>query len=209
MLVNKVLDGHSFEGPEILLQKILTECAVKPSFNLGLCGDSRKLVFAGDGAPLETGASHLGKKICSCSEQGVYYCSCPRLYTGPTANWGWDSYHERWFYGHTIYLITAAGSHNDPLLLHLTQGSRHDSGTFVIAYTQLRELYPELDFSAALLDSAHDAYDIYKLLVTHDIEPFIDLNKRKAGIRTCSEVNVDDQGSDKQIGGSHLRPCIL
>ncbi len=51
MLVNKVLDGHSFEGPEILLQKILTECAVKPSLNLGLCGDSRKLVFAGDGAP--------------------------------------------------------------------------------------------------------------------------------------------------------------
>ena len=60
------------------------------------------------------------------------------MYTGPTANWGWDSYHERWFYGHTLYAITAADSYNDlPLLLHLTQASRHDSGTFVVACVQL------------------------------------------------------------------------
>lgn len=138
-LVNKVLNGCSFEGPEILLQRILTVCAVKPSLDLELCGDSRKPVFAGDGAPLETGANHLGKKICSCREQGIYHCSCPRLYTGPTANWGWDSYHERWFYGHTLYSITAADSANDlPLLLHLTRASQHDSGTFVAAYAQLR-----------------------------------------------------------------------
>lgn len=204
-LVKKVLDGHSFEGPEVLLQKILTECAVKPSLNLGLCGDSHKLVFAGDGTPLETGASHLGKKICSCRDQGIYNCSCPRLYTGPTANWGWDSYHERWFYGHTMYCINAAGSYNDlPLLIHLTQASRHDSGTFVIAFAQLRELYPELDFSAALLDSAHDAYDIYRLLIEHDIEPFIDLNKRGSGIRTCSDVTVDDQGRPVCMAGIEM-----
>ena len=62
-LVNKVLEGCSFEGPETLLQKILTVCAVKPSLDLGLCGEGRKPVFAGDGTPLETGASHLGKKV--------------------------------------------------------------------------------------------------------------------------------------------------
>jgi hypothetical protein len=204
-LVNKVLEGYTFEGPETLLQMILTECAVKPSLNLGLCGDSRKLVFAGDGAPLETGANHRGKKICSCKEQGIYHCSCPRQYTGPTANWGWDSYHEQWFYGHTLYCITAAGSANDlPLLIHLTQGSRHDSGTFVMAYAQLRKLYPELDFSAALLDSAHDAYDIYKLLIMHGIEPFIDLNQRGTGIRTCSTVKVDDQGRPICMAGLEM-----
>lgn len=205
-LVENVLKGSSFEDrPEHLMQKILTECAVKQSLDLKLCGDRRKLVFAGDGAPLETGANPHGKKICSCKEQKIYHCSCPRQYTGPTANWGWDSYHERWYYGHTLYCITAAGSPNDlPLLIHLTQASKHDSGTFVIAYAQLRELYPELDFSAALLDSAHDAYDIYKLLVTHDIEPFIDLNKRKAGIRTCSEVNVDDQGKPICMAGIEM-----
>ena len=86
-LVNKVLEGHSFEGPETLLQKVLTECAVKPSLNLGLCGGSRKPVLAGDGTSLKTGASHLGKRVCSCKERGTYQCSCPRMYTGPTANW--------------------------------------------------------------------------------------------------------------------------
>ncbi len=194
-LIKKVLDGYSFEGPETLLQRILTECAVKPSLDLGLCGEGHKPVFAGDGTPLETGASHLGKRVCSCRKQGIYQCSCPRLHTGPTANWGWDSYHERWFYGHTMYCITAAGSMNDlPLLIHLTQASRHDSGTFVVAYAQLRQLYPELDFAGALLDSAHDAYDIYRLLNFHGIEPFIDLNNRRGQNRRLSVFEVNELG---------------
>jgi hypothetical protein len=192
-LVNKVMDGHSFEGPETLLQKILTECAVKPSLNLGLCDGGR--ILAGDGTPLDTGASHLGKRVCTCKERGIYQCSCPRLHTGPTANWGWDSYNERWFYGHTLYAITAAGSFNDlPLLLHLTQASRHDSGTFVIAYAQLRQLYPEVRFKSALLDSAHDAYEIYRLLNKHEIEPFIDLNDRRGQKQKFSAFKVDEHG---------------
>jgi len=69
-LVNKALEGHSFEEPETLLQTVLTECAVKPSLNLGLCGGSRKSVFAGDGTSLETGASHLGERVCLCKEWG-------------------------------------------------------------------------------------------------------------------------------------------
>ncbi|MBT9141715.1 MAG: hypothetical protein DDT29_00106 [Dehalococcoidia bacterium] len=106
-----------------------------------------------------------------------------------------DSYHERWFYGHTMYCITAAGSANDlPLLIHLTQASRHDSGTFVAAYAQLRQLYPELDFVGALLDSAHDAYDIYQLLNANGAEPFIDLNNRKGQKRTFFAFEVNDLG---------------
>jgi len=51
-----------------------------------------------------------------------------------------------------LYAITAADSPNDlPLLLHLTQASRHDSGTFVAAYAQLRQLYPNLSFSKAFV----------------------------------------------------------
>ncbi len=194
-LVDQVLEGHSFEGPESLLQRILAECAVKPSLELELCGNPQKLVFAGDGAPLETGADHRGKKVCSCREQGVYHCYCPRLYTDPTANWGWDSYHRLWFYGHTLYYFNAADSFNDlPLLVHLTQASSHDSCTFVTAYAQLRQLYPDLSFSSLLLDSAHDAYAIYRLLNIHEIEPFIDLNNRRGQKPKFSAFNINDQG---------------
>jgi len=194
-LVSKVLEGYSFEGPETLLQKVFTTCAVKPSFDLELCGDKHKLAFAGDGAPLETGASHIGKRVCACKKERIYNCSCPRLYTNPTANWGWDSYHNRWFYGHTLYSITAADSPNDlPLLLHLTQASRHDSGTFVAAYAQLRQLYPDIIFSKALLDSAHDAYEIYRLLNSHSVEPFIDLNDRRGQKPKFSAFKVNKFG---------------
>jgi len=208
-LVQKVLAGQPpRDRPEKLLQKILTECAVKPSLELKLCGDSRKLTIAGDGAPLNTGANPRGKKICSCKEQGLYHCTCPRQYTGPTANWGWDSYHEQWFYGHTLYCITAADSYNDlPLLIHVTQASRHDSGTFVTAYVHLREIYGELPIATALLDSAHDAYDIYRMLLAHGIEPFIDLNKRKSGIRTCSEVKVSGDGRPLCMAGLEMQHC--
>ncbi|WP_051534290.1 hypothetical protein [Desulfitibacter alkalitolerans] len=75
----------------------------------------------------------------------------------------------------------------------------------MVAYAQLRELYPHLKFSAALLDSAHDAYDIYRLLIEHDIEPFIDLNKRKSGIRTRSAVNVNDDGVPICIAGKEMK----
>ena len=80
----------------------------------------------------------------------------------------------------------------------------HDSGTFVNAYSHFREIYGDLTFTTALLDSAHDAYDIYRMLIAHGIEPFIDLNKRKTGVRTCSEVNVSDNGKPVCVGGLEM-----
>ena len=194
-LVNQVLNGESFEHePESLLQKVLAECAVKPSAKLKLLGNPLKLTLAGDGAPLETGASSFGKKVCSCKKQGIYRCDCPRYYTDPSANWGWDSYHERWFYGHTLYCLSAANSFHDlPLLISLKPGSAHDSITFVPAYAQLRAVLPSLGFEKALLDSAHDAYDIYRLFHKQQIEPFIDLNlrgKKNSSVDTF-QINPD------------------
>jgi len=70
--VNKVLDGYDFtDNPEDLLQKVLKECAVKPSLDLWLCGDPENFVFVGAGAPVETGASPYGKKVCQC-KKGVF-----------------------------------------------------------------------------------------------------------------------------------------
>lgn len=196
-LVSQALEGRVIsKRPERILQQILKECAVKPSSDLGLLGNPNNLTVAGDGAPLQTGASPYGKKLCDCHTQGIYRCSCKRSFTDLNANWGWDSYHERWFYGHTLYSITSADSHNDlPLFLRLVQGSRHDSATFVFSWAELLELYPEFRFTKALLDSAHDVYDIYRLLYANDTEPLIDLNKRASGKMTLpGPISVDDNG---------------
>lgn len=182
-LVDKALQGRLIEKrPERILQRILKECAVIPSSKLGLLGNPDNLAVSGDGSPLLTGASPNGKRLCKCHTQGIYHCKCKRSFTDPTANWGWDSYHDQWFYGHTLYSITSADSPNDlPIFLRLVQGSRHDSVTFVFSWVELLNLYPEFKFSKALLDSAHDVYDIYRLLWENQTEPFIDLNGRNQG----------------------------
>lgn len=195
-LVDKALQGRIIERrPERVLQTILKECAVIPSSKLGLLGNPDNLAVSGDGAPLLTGANSRGKKICKCHDHGIYHCQCERSFTDPTANWGWDSYHEQWFYGHTLYSITSADSPNDlPLLLRLVQGSRHDSATFVFVWAELLKLYPEFMFSKALLDSAHDVYDIYRLLKANNTEAFIDLNSRNKGHSTYAgplSINKD------------------
>ena len=196
-LVNQVLKGRVLKKqPQRILQLILKECAVKPSSELGLLGDPDNVAVAADGAPLLTGANPYGKKLCECHSKGIFRCSCKRSFTDPNANWGWDSYHEQWFYGHTLYSITSANSPNDlPLLLNLVQASRHDSVTFVFAWAELLELYPEFRFTKAILDSAHDVYDIYRLLAANNTEAFIDLNKRAKGKSSYPcPVSVNDNG---------------
>ncbi|WP_366922067.1 transposase [Metallumcola ferriviriculae] len=196
-LVDRALKGQVIEKrPESILQKILKECAVLPSSKLGLLGNPNKLAIAGDGAPLLTGATPYGKRICDCPSKGIYRCKCKRVFTDPDANWGWDSYHDQWFYGHTLYSITSADSKNDlPLYLRLVQGSRNDSVTFVVSWAELLHLYPDFKFSKALLDAAHDVYDIYRLLHANETEPFIDLNNRAKGNNTFpGPINVDENG---------------
>jgi len=196
-LVDKALEGRVIERrPESILQEILKGCAVLPSAKLGLLGNPNNLAVAGDGAPLLTGASPYGKKICDCPSKGIYRCNCKRVFTDPDANWGWDSYHEQWFYGHTLYSITSADSDNDlPLYLRLVQGSRNDSVTFVFSWVELLRLYPEFKISKALLDAAHDVYDIYRLLHANEAEPFIDLNERAKGNNTFpGPISVDNNG---------------
>lgn len=179
-------------GPELLLQKIMTECTVKPSADMGLLGDVHNLVFAGDGAPLQTGASSHGKPTCKCREKGIHKCTCPRSYSDPDANRGWDSYHKQWYFGHTLYAITSASSPKDlPVVMMITQASRHDSVSFVFAYERCRYLMPDLLPKKITLDSAHDAEAIYELLYCDGVEPFIDINGRAKVDLSRLPVKID------------------
>ena len=89
---------------ERVLQKIFAAVAVNPSINMGLI--PKDVDISGDGTCIETGASHYGKKVCKCEENGNYKCRCPRKFSDPNATWGWDSSKEQWFYGYTGYFIS-------------------------------------------------------------------------------------------------------
>lgn len=189
-LVARLLEGRAFTcREESVLHQILAISVVRPSLKLGLLGDPKDMTIAGDGSIYETGGSPHGKKICKCEER----CDCKRRFSDPEADWGWDSYRKVWVYGHTGYDITAAGSKYDlPIYIGMGQASRHDSVMALRCLDDLRRLYPDLKFTRFVADAAHDAYPIYELLNFWQIEPFIELNKRRGS--KPSREKIDDRG---------------
>ncbi len=183
--------------PDDILHRIFKKCFVIPSAQRGLLGNADNLAISGDGMVLNTGASQYGIKECDCHRRGIYTCSCPRRFSDPDANWGWDSYRERYVFVYANYTFTAADSPNDlPIFSTLAQASRHDSVTHNVALYRMRTLYPEFNFSQDILDSAHDNYPTYELLNHWGIESFIALNKTNKGNRkyTECEIIVDENG---------------
>jgi len=169
---------HDFR-PERILQEFLARCVVDVSANMGLLGDTNSLSVTFDGSAYYSGASHYGVKVCDCRSKGIYNCTCPRRYSDPDATWGWDSYREQWFYGDTLFNVTASDSPNDlPIYLRIVQASRHDSITTVFALRDIHNMYSKIYFRNFLADGAMDNYPTYKLIKFYDILPFIALDSR-------------------------------
>ena len=194
-LADKAISGEVFKRiPERLLQAIFTKVALLPSALMGLLGDTNKLIVSGDGTCITSNASHFGKKICECIGQ----CLCPRKFADPSAKWGWDSFHERWFYGYTAYLLSV---HNPklkldlPIYMKFVEASRNDGVTAITALAHSRHLYNDfLTFDSFLGDSAHDNYATYELLKHWNIKPFIDLNKRQSDEIKLQNIPVNKDG---------------
>jgi len=181
---------------ERLIQEVFARCFVDRSVELGLIPDPLSLVLSGDGSSLRTGSSPYGVKVCNCREKGVFNCNCKRRFSDPQASWGWDSYRNEYFYGYSIFSLTAAGSPNDlPVYVRLASAARHDSVMSVVALAEFRQLYPHFGVGKFLGDSALDAYAIYELCEHWQIEPFIALNSKNEGhYRFPPPVMVNDYG---------------
>jgi hypothetical protein len=96
--------------------------------------------------------------------------------------WGWDSYHQRWFYGYTAYLLSVQNNSlglSLPIYMKFVDAPRNDSVSMVAAVAHARFLYKDLlTFDSFIGDSAHDNYPTYSLLNQWNIKPFIALNDR-------------------------------
>ena len=103
----------------------------------------------------------------------------PAAFSDPDARWEWDSYRERYFYGDTLFNVTASDSPYDlPVLIKLVQANRHDSATTVYDLTDIFRLFAGLKFKSFLADGAMDNYATYELLEHLEMTPFIALNAR-------------------------------
>jgi hypothetical protein len=201
-LVDRILsDENNFlrqlsRRPERFLQKVFARVAVDSSIKIGLIPST--VSVSGDGTCVKTGSSHYGKKVCKCMSKGIYKCNCPRKFSDPSANWGWDSHKECYFYGHTGYFFS---THNNeekvdlPLYLRLLQANRHDSVSAIFALAEFRELSPNLTIDTFISDSASDNYATYKLLNHWDINPVIALSGDNRGnTKYPPALNLDHNG---------------
>lgn len=198
-LVKRVIKYSDTKLPDSIeasLNLILKELFVRPSLKSGLLGDPLKFNIAGDGTCMPTHASHYGKKVCDCILKPGEFCDCKRKFSDPSATWGWDSYNERYFYGHTFHVFTAAESfYSLPIHIKCVTGERHDSVTGIFALKEVVDLYPEMKFLTASFDSAYDSTYFYFLNKFYNILPVIALNSRSlAPSSKDTLVKFDDYG---------------
>ena len=198
-LVKRVLKYDNSKLPETLestLNLLLKDLFVSPSLSIGILGDPLKFNVAADGTCMPTNASPYGRKVCDCKLKPWERCQCHRKFSDPTATWGWDSYNEQYFYGHTFHGFTASDSYYSlPIHIKCVTGARHDSVTGVYELKELVDLYPEIVFNSAAFDSAYDANAFYLLNMHYGIKPVIDLNSRSSKPSLSSEyITLDENG---------------
>jgi len=197
-LVKQILKGRRFNNrPDLTLQTIFAEIAVKRSLDLGLI--SNTLDVSGDGTCILTGGSSYGVKVCKCNEKGIYNCKCPRKFCDPDASWGWDSSKEQWFFGYSGYFLSTYNPDlkcDLPLYLRLLEAKRHDSISAVITLAEFRDLYPNLTIENFMSDSASDNYATYELLYQWNINPIIALNSinKRGNFKNLPEIQISDNG---------------
>lgn len=169
----------SKKRPNLLLQMIFTVVFVKKSIEKGILPE--KMQVAGDGFPFETASNPYGIRECGCREKGIYRCECPRRYSDPYANWGWDSSRNLDFHGRNVYTVTCVnGKYELPVNLRFGQGSRHDGPLSMFTIVESADLLNRIDakMTTWIADSAHDNHAIYSLLEHLNITAVIDLNKK-------------------------------
>lgn len=146
-MVEKALDGKLWNFClECILQKLLQYCVVDTSAKVGILGDINSFSFAGDDSHYYSGASHYGVKTCDYRSKGIFNCSCPRRFSDPGVKLDWDSYREQWFFGNTLYGITATdGPYDLPIYLKIIQASRHEITPFIPldSRTKKKLTYPD------------------------------------------------------------------
>ena len=209
-IVDQIVKGRSFSRrPERIFQRIFAKISVEPSAYYGLLGNTNKLSVSGDGTCIETGASPYGIKICKCRDEGIYNCKCKRRFSDPNATWGWDSYHEKWFFGYTGFLYSTYNKSlklDLPISIRIVESKRHDSISAVICLQEIKSLYSTFSFKYFIGDSAMDNKPTYELLKFWSISAIIALNKRAKANFTYHQPELNEHGIPICLAKNEMTP---
>jgi len=170
------------------------------------------MIISGDGSALESGANSYGKPTCECRKQGIYSCDHDRLYRDPTANWGFDSHRQCFYFGHSYYQhVVSTNGHDLPLHVSISPAAETDYTKSLKSLDRmikaLQENQIEVQISAIAYDSGHDAMGIYQFLMQKNINPVIALNERTSQLPkpTGSAQLVNTDGVPICMAGLQMR----
>ena len=198
-LKNKIISGDPLsDNPEAVLQDIFYALAILPSYACGLI-PSDNLTISGDGTAVKVHAGSYGHRLSSCvsPDECPYHQTCPRHYSDPDADWGYDSHERTYYFGRTLYMLCCRNNEYKielPILLKFMNARRHDSINFFCAIDELGRHEPIINPRNICLDSAHDNIATYQLLDRWNINALIDINPRAA----YPEGHPDDITLDKE-----------
>lgn len=138
------------DTPFSLIFDIFKELFLDESVERGLI-DPSALSVAGDGTPVRTACMERRKRICECDGKR----DCPRHYSQPDCDYGWDSHRKCFYFGYDLYLFTyPCGDSDLPIFPALFPASKRDSLAFVHTWFASRSFLPEFHVSKLFLDSA-------------------------------------------------------
>lgn len=200
-LVEQLTAARAQRNPDDLterLGRILLECAVKKSAERGLLGDVSALITAGDGSPLPTAATALGRRVCDCPK--TTRCECPRIYSDPDAAWGWDHYRELYFWGHHFYEVSVTSEGRDlPLALGLAPANTTDHTASVEVMDRLHKRFrdhaPGFDIDLFIADAGHDSLAEHRFHRSWGVRPVIPLARPAPATHPSrGEVSLSERG---------------
>jgi Transposase DDE domain len=207
-LKDELIDDKDKQRPDDLLktlEDILISCAIIPSAKRGMLGDTSKLNLCGDGSALPSGANSNGKPSCDCHKNGIYKCNHDRYYSDATANWGYDSYRECYYFGHSYYQhIINYNGHDLPMHVSIASASETDFTQSMKDLDRLNKALKEhaLDWgiSHVVYDAGHDSLGNYEYLMENHITPVIALNPRKG-------THPSPSGSAQKVNDDGIPVC--
>jgi hypothetical protein len=216
-LKDELQNNKELPRPDDLLKRledILITCAIIPSANRGMLGDLSKLNLCGDGSALPSGANPNGKPSCDCRKDGIFKCNHHRYYSDATANWGYDSYRDCYYFGHTYYQhIINHNGHDLPMHINIASASETDFTQSMKDFDRLMKALKEhgLDWkiSNVVYDAGHDSLGNYEYLMKNHITPVIALNPRKGThpSPSGSAERVNEDGVPVCSAGMLMRLC--
>ena len=165
------------------IEQMFDLLAVRPSCEYFSILEEENLTFSGDGTALPVHSNPYGNRV----ENPVDDKHTHR-YTDPKADWGFDSYNEKFYFGHSLFEIAYHRKGLDlPMFMEMNPASTHDSIPMITAIAHMLDINPSLKPKNMCFDAAGDGEPNHEFLLNFGIRPFI---KRNSHFKKADKVDL-------------------